>query len=177
VCQREAAVGWALVNVKPPLRLQWILSLTVATALVVAVIVFVESHGGNPATPAPLIDRAALLEGNREAVALIGTDQAPHVVPLRPGFSPQGGLVAAVTAFVRDEIAHGTITGALQRSACRAAAGGRAGRPVFRCTVEVGDVYYPFDGVVVPRRRQVTFCKRDYPPVPSMHIPVSARCT
>ena len=36
---------------------------------------------------------------------------------------------------------------------------------------------YPFDVVVTPANRRLTYCKRDYPPVPSMNIPVTARCT
>jgi hypothetical protein len=42
--------------------------------------------------------------------------------------------------------------------------------------VVVANVSYPFVGVVEPAARRLTYCKRDLPPVPTMNIPVSARC-
>jgi hypothetical protein len=40
----------------------------------------------------------------------------------------------------------------------------------------VANVNYPFDAVIEPAVRHLTYCKRDIPPIPSMNIPVSARC-
>jgi hypothetical protein len=42
--------------------------------------------------------------------------------------------------------------------------------------VESAAVSYPFLGVVDLRAKQITYCKRDPPPVPSENIPVSSRC-
>ncbi len=152
------------------------MSLTVAAALVIAVVVFVEGAGSQlPGTPAPPISRAAIVEQNREADALVSQDQAPRVATLKAGVAPAGGATAAVTAAITRELRAGAITGRLQGSSCTLTATASAARRAFRCRVEVGNVYYPFDAVVVGRT--VTYCKRDYPPVPSMNIPVSARCT
>ncbi len=61
------------------------------------------------------------------------------------------------------------------------AAGSTAARQVLHCTAvtasSVGKLSYPFDGVVAPTSATITYCQRVQPPVPSMNIPVSRRCT
>ena len=74
------------------------------------------------------------------------------------------------------QIARGFIDGPIERASC-GSRGGTPARLVFGCTVEAADVNYPFDAVLAPGAHRVTYCKRDLPPVPSMNIPVSPRCT
>ncbi len=50
-------------------------------------------------------------------------------------------------------------------------------RLALKCDVKAADVTYPFLGVVQPAVKQITYCQRVAPPVPSMNIPVSKRCT
>jgi hypothetical protein len=46
----------------------------------------------------------------------------------------------------------------------------------YSCVATANDVNYDFLGVVNVPAHQLTYCKRDEPPVPSMNIPVSPRC-
>jgi hypothetical protein len=165
------------VTVKPSLRVQWILSLSVAAILVTALVVIVD-HGNHAANqPAPPISRAAVTEENREARILVTQDQAPHVAPLPHGVGTASAVAATVQTLIAGEIRRSEIVGPIERSGCRPARGSSPGRLVYGCTVEAASVNYPFDAVVVPAARQITYCKRDQPPVPSMNIPVSTRCT
>jgi hypothetical protein len=161
---------------KPSLRVQWILSLSIA-AVVVVVLVIVVDHGNQAAnTPAPPINKAAVTEENREARILVTQDQTPHVAALTAG-SPAVAVAGAVRAYMADQVAHGFIDGPIERASCGAGTGSTPARLVFSCTVVAADVNYPFDAVVAPAAHQITYCKRDLPPVPSMNIPVSSRCT
>ncbi len=164
-------------TLKPSLRVQWILSLSVAAILVTALVVVVDrgNHAANQ--PAAPIGKAAVIEENREARILVTQDQVPHVASLPRGVATTVGVAATVKALMNGEIRRGEIAGPIERAGCRPARGSSPGRLVYGCTVEAADVNYPFDAVVVPATRLVTYCKRDLPPVPSMNIPVSARCT
>lgn len=160
-------------RLRPPLWARWVLALGVGVIALVALIVFVDHNNNNAeATQSP----AAVAQANRQAVIVIGQDQRPHVVALKSGVRPRTALVAAVRADMISMIDSGTIGGPLQRTGCTGL-GARAGRLRFRCTAVASDVNYPFLGVVDVPTRQVTYCKRDLPPVPSMSIPVSRRCT
>lgn len=162
---------------KPSLRVQWILSLSVASIVVTALILIVDrgNHAANQ--PAAPLSRAAVTEENREAQIIVGEDQAPHVASLSRGVATVAGVAATVRAVMAGEVARSEIDGPIERSYCRVARGSSPGRLVYGCTVEAADVNYPFDAVVTPSARQITYCKRDLPPVPSMNIPVSPRCT
>jgi len=77
------------------------------------------------------------------------------------------------------QISVGSMDGPIRRSSCRPAAGGTSGRLVFHCDVTASAqlVTYPFDGVVQPSAGVITYCQRVAPPIPSMNVPVSKRCT
>jgi hypothetical protein len=140
--------------------------------VLVALVLFVEHNNNNSeGTHSP----AAVARANREAEIVVAEDQAPRVVVLRPGTNPHVVIVNAVRSDMTTMINKGIIEGTLSRTACTRA-GGHAGRLAFRCTVVVGGVNYPFLGIADVRAHQVTYCKRDEPPVPSMNIPVSRRC-
>ena len=66
------------------------------------------------------------------------------------------------------------------RASCRAVTGGTTSRQVFRCqvTASAQNVTYPVRrGGRSPRSGVITYCQRVAPPVPSMNVPVSKRCT
>jgi hypothetical protein len=170
------------VPLKPSLRTQWVLALLVAALVIAGIVIVVADNGGLEGTPAPPISKAAVVEENRIADVLVREDQAPHVQTLPRHVPPAVGSARAVRAFMAEQIAGGHIAGGhiagpIEHAGCAATHASSAARIVLRCTVQAADVAYPFDVVVTPANRQVTFCKRDYPPVPSMNIPVSSRCT
>jgi hypothetical protein len=77
------------------------------------------------------------------------------------------------------QIDHGAMDGPIRSASCHVVtgAGGTRARRVLRCDVTASDITYPFDGVVEPAAGTATYCQRVAPPVPSMDIPVSRRCT
>jgi hypothetical protein len=157
-----------------------VLALGGAAIFIVALIVFVNREAAGSSQPAAVDKPAAIAEQNREARIVVGQDQAPHVVAFRGRSAAGRVLQGAVAAYMKRQIASGAIEGPLMRSGCTpaaSAAGTSRIRLAFRCQVEAGNVTYPFLGVVDTASRQVTYCKRDAPPVPSMNIPVSSRCT
>ena len=155
-----------------PLWARWVISLSVAAALLLALVLFVEHNSnGSEATQSP----AALARANREAEIVVARDQRPHVVMLRRGTGARAGLVKAIRAEMTAMINSGTIEGGLTRATCTEIA--RHGqRLAFRCTAVAAGVNYPFLAVVDLRARHLTYCKRDQPPVPAMNITVSGRC-
>jgi hypothetical protein len=166
---------------KPPGWRQWALALGGAAAFLVALIVFVNREDSTANRPAGNSGAASIAEQNREARIIVETDQAPHTVALTR--LPGGRVVAgqairgAVVGYMKRQIAAGSIGGPLMRSACTRADGSTPSLIAFHCRVIAANVAYPFLGVVDTSSRQVTYCKRDAPPVPSMNIPVSRRCT
>ncbi len=149
------------------------LSLTIAAALLGAMIVFVSRH--NTDSPTSTND-AVQVQANREAEILIEQDQAPRSARLSAGVAPATALERAIHARMARQIAAGAISGPLQRARCRASGGGTRARTGFSCTAVAGSVTYPFLGVVDTATRRLIYCKRDLPPVPSENVPVSVRC-
>ena len=161
-------------SLRPPLWVRWVLSLAVAADLVVALVLFVQSHSSD--APAPE-SQAAVAEQNRESEILVAQDQAPHSVSLRSGATPAQALERAIKAEMNFLIAHQVLDGPLQSSKCTAT--GRRGESKlgFSCTVVAANVNYPFLGVVDVRSRQLTYCKRDPAPIASENVPLSPRCS
>jgi hypothetical protein len=160
------------VRLRPPLWARWVLSLGAGIIVLVALVLFVEHNSNNSqATQSP----GAVARANREAAVVVAQDQAPHVVALNPGSSARAAVTRAIRADMTTMINNGIIEGPVSRAAC-AQTGGHSGRLAFSCTAVAAGVNYPFLGVVDTQGRQVTYCKRDEPPVPSMNIPVSRRC-
>ncbi|MGA2012984.1 MAG: hypothetical protein ABSH51_20935 [Solirubrobacteraceae bacterium] len=152
-----------------PTWARWVTSFGVAAALLVALVLFV-SHQ-NPAALAPA-NPAAEVRANREAEILVAQDQAPRVASAA-GVAARAALARAVRADMTARIDGGQISGPLARIVCARAGSATA----FSCTATAADVNYDYVGVVDPRARRLTYCRRDPPPVPSQNVPVSPRCT
>lgn len=151
---------------------RWVLSFAVAAALLVALVLFVNAHNTDSlASQSP----AALARANREAEIVVAQDQQPHVLRLRSAVPPRAALVAVVRADINGRIESGGIDGTLQRVSCLNR-GSRAGSLGFACVATVDNVNYRFAGVVDAPARQLVYCRRDVPPVPSQPIPLSPRC-
>ena len=162
-----------LLRHRPPVWARWALSLGTGVILFIALVVFVDHNSNNSeATQSP----AAVARANREAEIVVEQDEVPHLARVKPGQAPLRAAAAAVRGDVNTMINKGIIDGTLTRTRCTSTHR-RAGRVAFMCTAVVGGVNYPFLGVVDVPARSVTYCKHDEPPVPSMNIPVSARCT
>ena len=161
-----------------PLWAQWAIPFAVAAATVVALIEFVNYETNNVPAIAGVSSPRAIREQNREDTILVQQQQAPHVARLKRGESPARAIRAAVVAYMNHQINLGSMDGPIRSSSCHAA-GGTSGRLLFRCAVTASAqlVTYPFDGVVQPALGRVTYCQRVTPPVPSMNVPVSRRCT
>lgn len=149
------------------------LAFVVATALMVAMIVFVSQNNTNfnPSTNLAQSDRA-----NRDSEILIAQDQAPRRARLPRGVAPAAGLAEAIHAQLAAQVRQGGISGPLTAAHCHAAGRVTGPRRAFACTGQSGGVVYPFAGVVEPNRRRITFCKRDPPPVASETVLLSPLC-
>jgi hypothetical protein len=157
--------------------LQWAIPFGVAAAVVVALVAFVRHQTNDVPQIANVTSKSAIVEQNREDTIIVRQQQQPHVVALKTGQSGSEVLRGAVVRYINSQVAHGAMPGPVKKSVCRVAGGGTTARAVYHCSVTAADVTYPFDGVVEPSARAVTFCQRVAPPVPSMNIPVSKRCT
>jgi hypothetical protein len=147
--------------------------------VVIALVLFVEHQTNDVSAIAGVTSKSALIEENREDTALVREQQAPHVAKLAPGVAPTAALRAAVVGYMHYEVNHGVMDGPVKGSSCRAAGadGADAARLVMHCDVTASDVTYPFYGVVQPSAKRLTYCQRVAPPIPSLNIPVSKRCT
>jgi hypothetical protein len=161
-----------------PLWLQWFLPFAVAGGLVLALVLFVQSASNAPAED-NYNSPAAVREQYREANILVRQQQAPHRATLTAGQPAAAGMRAAVVGYMTRQINAGFMDGPIKRASCAPAAGGSSGRLVFHCdiTASAQMVTYPFDGVVQPSAGVITWCRRIAPPIPSMNVPVSKRCT
>jgi hypothetical protein len=151
---------------------KWVLSLAVGAILLAALIIYVDNH--NTDSP-PSQNLASQTQANREAALVIERDQAARVVKLGHRVTPVTGLKRAIHGTMSGLINRGTIDGPLQRVRCTRHGGG-TGTLGYSCVATANDVNYDFLGVVNVPAHQLTYCKRDEPPVPSMNIPVSPRC-
>lgn len=148
-----------------------------AAVLVIALVAFVNHQTNDVPQIANVTSKAAIVEQNREDEVIVRDQQAPHVVKLQPGQPAAAGMRAAVVRYMNVQIAHGAIDGPIRSSWCHLLAGGTETRQLLRCGVSASGVTYPFDGVAQPGAGVATFCQRVSPPVPSMNVPISKRCT
>jgi hypothetical protein len=155
------------------------LPFTVAGAFVLAVVLFVNHETNDVPAVASYNSQSAVAEQHREDAILVRQQQAPHVARAASGEAPAVAARRAVVAYMNRQINSGSMAGPIRHASCRAAAGSTRGRLVFHCFVTASAlvVTYPFDDVVQPRAGTVTYCQRVAPPIPSMNIPVSRRCT
>jgi hypothetical protein len=157
----------------PALWMRWAISIIVGVSAIVALLVFVDHNNNNSEAKG---SAKALEREYRYAQAVIGAEQAPHTVAVAHGQSVKAAFVAAVRANMHHRIKTGNVSGRLQKVHCQDA-GSQAGRVAYRCVAEAGNVNYPYVGVFTTSTKHVTYCQRDAPPIPTEHIPVSARCT
>jgi hypothetical protein len=162
-----------------PLWLQWLLPFAVAGALVLALVLFVLHETNDVPAIAGYNSASAVREQHREDNILVRQQQAPHRAKLRTGVAPAVALRGSIVAWMTHQIDIGSIDGPIRRSSCHRAAGTTSGRLVFRCelTASAQSVTYPFDGVIQTAARAITWCQRVAPPIPSMNVPVSKRCS
>lgn len=162
-----------------PVWLQWVLPFSVAAAVVLALVVFVQHETNDVPAVASYNSAAAVREQSREDNILVRQQQAPHHAKLKAGEAAAAGLRGSIVAWMNHQINVGAIAGPIRRTSCRPASGSTSGRLVFHCalTASAQSVTYPFDGVVQTAVGAITWCKRVAPPVPSMNVPVSKRCT
>jgi hypothetical protein len=159
---------------RPPLWLQWVLSIVVAAAVIVALVRFVQSNTANQLTTE---NASGVAQSNREAEILVAEDQAPHTERLPGHTAAAAAINRAVRADISTMINDGSLDGPLQHSACAPTRPPAKAGQIFSCTVAAAGISYPFVGVVDARARTIVFCKRDPPPVPSQNVPLSPHCT
>jgi hypothetical protein len=154
-----------------PMWAKWVLSLGAGAILLAALIIFVDHHNTDSPRSQNL---AAQTRANREAALVVERDQAPRVIRLAAGLSPRAGMTRTVRATMSGLIDKGIVDGPLQHVRCTPH--GHGDRVGLSCVATANDVNYDFVGVADVPARRLTYCKRDEPPVPTMNIPVSARC-
>lgn len=159
---------------RPPLWLQWVLSITVAVAAIFALVRFVQSNTADQLTTE---SPAGVRQQNEEAEALVAEDQAPHTVRLPAHTTPRAAVNRAIRADMTTLIDQGSLDGPLQRSSCAPTGTADNAGQRFSCTVSAAGVSYPFVGVVDAPARTIVYCKRDPPPGPSQNVPLAPRCT
>jgi hypothetical protein len=164
-----------LAPLRPPLWLQWVLSLLVVTVLIVLLVRFVDAES-TPQAQAPHISAKGQRSLTHESTVLDGQEQAPHVVHFAAGISSVAAISHAVAAFINHQIDFGQLAGPVRDSLCFQVRGGRAPDLAFRCSVLARNTSFPFEGVVNPRTRVVTYCKHNPPPAPHVVVPISRRC-
>lgn len=162
-----------------PLWAQWVIPFAVATAIVVAVVLFVNHETNGVPAIAAYNSPSAVAEQHREDTILVRQQQAPHVARIRAGETPAVAARRSVVAYLTRLINRGSIDGPIRRVACHPASGSTGARLVFHCdlTASALMVTYPFYEVVQPSAGRVTYCQRIAPPIPSMTVPLSRRCT
>jgi hypothetical protein len=160
---------------RPPLWLQWVISLSVATLAIVLLVRFVDSHS-TPRALAPHLTAKGAQVLNQESEVLDAEQQAPHVVHFSPSLSSTTAIERAVAAYMNNEINFNRLAGPLQQTLCFAVLGARAAHTVYRCSALARNTSYPFEGVVDRSSHTVIYCRHNPPPQPGDRIPISARC-
>ena len=161
---------------KPPLWLQWTLSLIVAVIAIVLLVRFVDSQS-TPKAQAPHISAKGLRVLNREAEIIDREEQAPIVVHFAPSVSPVDAIRNAVISYMTTNINFDRIGGPLRSTLCYPVPGASGGEVAFRCSAFARSTTYPFEGIVDPARHVVVYCRHNPPPAPGVDVPLSRRCT
>lgn len=160
-----------------PTWLQWVIPFTVAAAVVVALVLFVNYETDNVPQTALVSNPKAVKEQNREATILVEQQQAPHHAKLRAGLPAVSGLRHSISVWMNHAISIGAMNGPIRSVSCHPAAGSTSARLVYSCDLKASTALtYLFDGVVQSSTGAITWCQRVTPPVPSMNVPVSKSC-
>lgn len=159
-----------------PLWARWVATITVAAAIVLAVVLAV--HGSGDELGSPQSEAQGEAEASRISEDTIASDQAPHTAALPNAGALASALERAITADVHSRIAHGQLTGPLRSVRCTQTGAARAGRVPLHCTVRSAGIDYPFLGVADKLTRRLTWCKVDLPPTAGapLEVPLSKRC-
>jgi hypothetical protein len=161
---------------RPPLWLQWVLSLSVAALAVVLLIRFVDAHS-TPAAQAPHLGPKAARILNQEAEVLDAEQQAPHVVHFTGTLPPTAAIEHAIAAYMTNEINFNRLAGPLRTTLCFAVSLAAGAHVVYRCSALARGTSYPFEGVVDRRTRLIVYCRHNPPPEPRDRVALSRRCT
>lgn len=153
---------------------RWAAAIVVAAAVIAAIVIAIHRAGPE----GPTSEAGAEAEVNRVSDIAISEDQAPRSASLPAGSAPAAALELAITHDVHQRIASGQLTGPMQAVTCRAAGSAHDGRDPYSCTVRSAGITYPFVAVLDERRRRLTWCKVDPPPVAGAgpEILISASC-
>jgi len=161
---------------KPPLWLQWVLSLSVAALAVVLLVRFVDANS-TPRAQAPHLTPAGARSVNREAEILDAEQQAPHVVHYPPTLGATTAIQRAIAAYMNNEINFNRLDGPLRAALCFAVSQPTSERVAFRCSALARGTSYPFEGVVNRSMHVVVYCRHNPPPQPGDRVPLSPRCS
>jgi hypothetical protein len=157
-----------------PLRVRWALTILVAVAVIVGIVIAVNRAGPEGSTT----EAGAEAESNKIADIAISEDQAPRSAGLPAGAPVLKTLEASIAADIRKRIAGKQLTGPLDAISCRAHGKAKAGRDPYACTVRSAGITYPVLAVAEPGAGRLTWCKLDE--IPGTHtgpeIPLSPSC-
>jgi hypothetical protein len=157
--------------------LQWLIPFAVAAIVVLALVLFV-NHETTGVPQIATVSPSAAKEENRVDTILVRQQQAPHTARLAVGESAVKELRSSITTWMTHQISLGNMNGPIKRLACRTTAGSTSARMVYSCDLTASAALtYPFDGVIERSTGAITWCQRVTPPIPSMNVPVSPRCT
>jgi pyruvate/2-oxoglutarate dehydrogenase complex dihydrolipoamide acyltransferase (E2) component len=181
---------------KFPLRLRWVLTLTVAASAVVAVVIVVhnQNNANQPVDQDPAAFSQASAEGvgatvppespaaganaNAEGQAVSAQDQAPHEASLASARSLRLALERAIMVDLRSLAATDDVTGPAQSVTCDAGVRQPSGHLAFRCRALAGGTDYAFVGVAEPAARKLIWCKDDSAIYDAeVEAPISPACT
>ncbi len=160
---------------RPPLWLQWVLSLTVAAVAIFLLVRFVDAQS-TPQAQAPHISAKGQRSLNHIAVIIDSEQQAPHVVHFAAAVTPLAAVEHAVSGYINTQIDFGRMAGPVRTALCFPVPGATGDQTAYRCSVLARDTSYPFAGVVDRATHQVVYCRHNPPPVPGVNVPLSARC-
>jgi len=158
----------------PPMWVRWALSIAVAIALIVSLVIAANRAGPERDSSEAQVEA----ETNRIADIAITEDEAPHTATLPSGLLATAALARAISRDVHSRIDAGQLTGPLQSVACSATGTASGGRAPYQCAVRSAGVPYSFLAVVEGGARKLTWCKVDPSATPGTgpEVLISPRC-
>jgi hypothetical protein len=163
-----------------PLRVRFLIAFGTAVVVLAALVIYVNAHSrqaeGLPAAP----NKSQAAQTQKEDRIVVQQQQAPHVVKFAQATPTLTAAARAVEGYMRNQTARDLISGPVVGPAHCTAGGGPAQRLLFHCQIKAGPsgqvLLYPFQGVVAPGARRVTYCQVITPPYPLSDVPLSAAC-
>jgi hypothetical protein len=163
-----------------PLRVRFIIAFGTSAIVLVALVIYVHDHShqaeGLPASPS----KSEAAQTQKEDRIVVQQQQAPHVVRFPARVHTLSAAAGAVERYMANETSRDLISGPVVGAAHCTASGGHSQRVRFHCEIHAGPagqvLLYPFQGVVQPAARKVTYCQVITPPYPLSDVPLSAAC-